>query len=353
VSVAIVTGSSGLVGGEAIEFLAQKFDVVIGIDNNMRSIFFGTAGDTHWNKIRLKSTFSNFKDCSIDIRDFDSLKPIFADYNKDIKLIIHAAAQPSHDWAAKAPLIDFGINAMGTLNLLELARQFSPGAVFIFASTNKVYGDLPNKLPLVEYDKRWDLDLGHPFFEGGIDETMSIDQSKHSVFGASKVAADIMVQEYGRYFGLNTGIFRCGCLSGPNHSGVQLHGFLSYLVKCLITDTTYVIYGHKGKQVRDNIHSHDLIQMFWQFYLNPRPGEVYNAGGGRFSNCSILEAIDLCQKIFSKKLKYQISDSGRNGDHVWYISNLSKFKSHYPSWSYTYGLKDTLIQIFESVSKRQ
>src|SRR5690606_26243257 len=259
---------------------------------------------------------------------------IFKEYSSDIKLIIHAAAQPSHDWAAKEPLTDFSVNAIGTLNLLELTRNYCPKAVFIFTSTNKVYGDTPNYLPLIEKEKRWEVDENHHFFKEGIDESMSIDQSKHSVFGASKVAADIMVQEYGKYFEINTGVFRGGCLTGPNHSGAQLHGFLAYLMKCVITGNHYTIFGYNGKQVRDNIHSYDLVNMFWHFYNNPKQGEVYNAGGSRFSNCSMLEAIDLCEKISGKKMNYSYAESNRIGDHIWYISDVSKFKSHYPDWNY-------------------
>lgn len=351
-SVAIVTGSSGLIGGESIEFLSDKFDIIIGIDNNMRSYFFGKDGDTTWNKDRLKSKYSNFLDTSIDIRNYNELSVLFQKYNTDIKLIIHAAAQPSHDWAAKEPITDFGVNALGTLNLLELTRLHCSDAVFVFTSTNKVYGDRPNSLPLLEMEKRWEIDATHTYFKNGIDETMSVDQSKHSIFGASKIAADIMVQEYGRYFGIKTGVFRGGCLTGPNHSGAQLHGFLSYLMKCAITGTTYTIFGYKGKQVRDNIHSRDLIEMFWQFYKEPRPGEVYNAGGGRFSNCSMLEAIDLCEKITGNKMNYQYAETNRIGDHIWYISDVSKFKSHYPEWNYQFGLEATMAQIFENMVKR-
>ena len=350
--IALITGSSGLIGGEAVEFLSSKFDLILGVDNNLRSYFFGEDGSTLWNKNRLLNHFPNFKSYDIDIRDYSSLQKIFDEYGNDIKLIIHAAAQPSHDWAAKEPLTDFAINANGTLNMLELTRLYSPEAVFIFTSTNKVYGDTPNTLPLVELEKRWEIDDTHPYFQKGIDELMSIDQTKHSVFGASKVSADIMVQEYAKYFGLKTGIFRGGCLTGPNHSGAQLHGFLAYLLKCAINGNPYTIFGYKGKQVRDNIHSFDLINMFWNFYQHPRPGEVYNAGGGRYSNCSMLEAIELCEKITGKKINYHYDNTPRIGDHIWYISDVSKFILHYPRWYWTYNLETTLIEMHDRQSGR-
>jgi CDP-paratose 2-epimerase len=351
-NVAIVTGSSGLIGGEAVEFLTRKFDLVVGIDNNMRSYFFGNDGNTDWNKNRLIEKYDNFKSYEADIRHYTELETVFKEYGVDIKLIIHAAAQPSHDWAAKEPLTDFSVNATGTLNLLELTRNYCSKAVFIFTSTNKVYGDTPNFLPLIEKEKRWEVDEAHPFFKEGIDETMSIDQSKHSVFGASKVAADVMVQEYGKYFGMNTGVFRGGCLTGPNHSGAQLHGFLAYLMKCAITDSHYTIFGYKGKQVRDNIHSYDLVNMFWHYYNNPKQGEVYNAGGSRFSNCSMLEAIDFCEKISGKKMNYSYAETNRIGDHIWYISDVSKFKNHYPEWDYKFNLESTLVEMHENMIKR-
>nr|MCU0391561.1 NAD-dependent epimerase/dehydratase family protein [Thermoflexibacter sp.] len=286
-NIAIVTGAAGLIGSEAVDFFASKFDLVVGIDNNLRKYFFGEDGSVDWNKSRLMNQFGNYRHYDADIRDVPSLEKIFKEYGEDIKLILHTAAQPSHDWAAKEPFTDFSVNANGTLNMLEMNRLHCPKAVFIFTSTNKVYGDTPNYLPLVELENRWEIDEKHHYFKDGIDELMSIDHSKHSIFGASKVAADVMVQEYGRYFGMKTGVFRGGCLTGPNHSGAQLHGFLSYLMKCAITGNHYTVFGYKGKQVRDNIHSWDLVNMFWHFYLNPREGEVYNAGGGRHSNCSM------------------------------------------------------------------
>jgi len=277
---------------------------------------------------------------------------LFKEYNSDIKLVLHTAAQPSHDWAAKEPFTDFSVNANGTLNLLEMCRLYSPTAVFIFTSTNKVYGDTPNYLPLKELESRWEIDESHPYYKKGIDESMSIDQSKHSLFGASKVAADILVQEYGKYFGMHTGVFRGGCLTGPNHSGAKLHGFLSYLMKCAVTGDHYTIFGYKGKQVRDNIHSHDLVNMFWHFYNSPRSGEVYNAGGGRFSNCSMLEAISICEKISGNKMNYSYTEDNRIGDHIWWISDVSKFKSHYPSWNWEYGIEDILGEIHEALLSR-
>jgi CDP-paratose 2-epimerase len=273
-------------------------------------------------------------------------------YKTDIKLVLHTAAQPSHDWAAKEPFTDFTVNANGTLNLLEMTRKFCPEAVFIFTSTNKVYGDTPNRLPLVELGSRWEIAESHPYFADGIDEAMSIDQTKHSLFGASKVAADVLVQEYGRYFGMKTGVFRGGCLTGPNHSGAKLHGFLSYLMKCAITGDQYTVFGYKGKQVRDNIHSYDLVSMFWHFYQNPRAGEVYNAGGGRHSNCSMLEAIDLCEKITGNKMNYVYTEDNRIGDHIWWISDVNKFKAQYPGWDWKYDLTDILVQINEATVSR-
>src|SRR5690349_464875 len=350
--IALVTGSGGLIGSEAVSFFADKFDLVIGIDNNLRQYFFGKDASTDWNRNRLSEKYSNYEDYAVDIRNYADLEDIFKKYGNDISLIIHTAAQPSHDWAAKEPLTDFSVNATGTLNMLELTRLHCPESVFIFTSTNKVYGDNPNLLPLVELETRWEIDSRHPYFEKGIDEQMSIDHSKHSVFGASKVAADIMVQEYGRYFNMRTGVFRGGCLTGPNHSGAQLHGFLAYLMKCAITGNHYTIFGYKGKQVRDNIHSYDLVNMFWQYYQAPRFGEVYNAGGSRFSNCSMLEAITMCEEITGNKLSYSYSETNRIGDHIWYISDVSKFQEHFPEWEFTYGIRETLTEMYHSMRDR-
>lgn len=350
--IALITGSGGLIGSESVSFFAEKFDLIIGIDNDLRAYFFGDAASTDWNVKRLQDQFSNYKHYNADIREYKVLESIFQKYNTDISIIIHTAAQPSHDWAAKEPITDFTVNANGTLNMLELTRIYSPDAVFIFTSTNKVYGDTPNFLPLVEKELRWEIEESHPYFKEGIDENMSIDQSKHSVFGASKVAADVMVQEYGKYFNLKTGIFRGGCLTGPNHSGAQLHGFLAYLMKCAITKTHYTIFGYNGKQVRDNIHSYDLVNMFWHFYLDPKFGEVYNAGGSRFANCSMLEGIKLCEDITGNKLSFSYTDNNRVGDHVWYISDVSKFKNHFPDWNYKYGLQETLNEMYVSFINR-
>jgi CDP-paratose 2-epimerase len=345
-NIAIITGSAGLIGSEASEFFAKKDFHIIGVDNNLREYFFGADGSTEWNRQRLESNLKNYQHKDIDIREIDDLKKIFEEYGKDIKLIIHTAAQPSHDWAAKEPFVDFSVNANGTLNLLELARQYCPDAVFIFTSTNKVYGDLPNALPLIELETRWEIQETHPYYNG-IDEKMSIDQSKHSLFGASKVAADVLVQEYGRYFDMKTVCFRGGCLTGPNHSGAQLHGFLAYLMKCCVTGQEYTIFGYKGKQVRDNIHSYDLVNAFYYFYKDPKIGEVYNIGGGRTNNCSILEAIGLCEEISGRKMKTVYSDQSRSGDHIWYISDLRKFQDHYPAWDQEYSVKQTIQQILD------
>ncbi len=346
-SVAIITGSAGLIGSEAAEFFAQLGLEVVGIDNDMRSYFFGNEASTTWRAQLLEQRLGkSYHHESIDIRDYDALEKQFRHYGKDISLIVHTAAQPSHDWAAKEPLTDFGINATGTLNLLELTRQYCPNAVFIFTSTNKVYGDTPNRLPLEELPTRWEIIPEHPY-SNGIPEDMSIDASLHSVFGASKVAADIMVQEYGRYFGMYTVCLRGGCLTGPNHSGAQLHGFLAYLMKCAVTDTEYTVFGYKGKQVRDNIHSSDLINAMYEFYKAPRIAEVYNIGGGRFSNCSMMEAISMCEQITGKKMKTVYTDRNRVGDHIWYISDLSKFRSHYPNWQQKYDVQRILEEIYQ------
>lgn len=349
--ICVITGCNGLIGSESVKFFSDKFDTIIGIDNNMREYFFGKEASTLWVKKKLQESVSNFKFYDADIRNEEKINEIFNEYNKDIKLVIHTAAQPSHDWAVNEPLTDFSVNATGTLNLLEAARKFAPQAVFIFTSTNKVYGDTPNYLPLVETDTRFEIEEAHPYYKG-IDESMSIDQSKHSLFGASKVAADILVQEYGKYFSMKTGIFRGGCLTGSMHSAVPLHGFLSYLMKCVLSGNEYRVFGYKGKQVRDNIHSSDLVNMFWNFYQKPLMGEVFNAGGGRFSNCSMTEAIRLCEEISEKKLKYVYTDNNRIGDHIWYISDLTKFSTCFPGWHLKYNIKDILVEIFEGLTSR-
>ena len=352
-SVAIITGSAGLIGSESVKFFHEKGFDVVGVDNNMRKYFFGQDGSTRWNREQLETRLENYRHCDVDIRSAEKIDPLFREYGTDIDLVIHTAAQPSHDWAAKEPVTDFTVNANGTLILLEATRRFCPEAPFLFTSTNKVYGDSPNYLPLVEEETRWELDESHPFHSFGIDESMSIDQSKHSVFGASKVAADVMAQEYGRYFGLKTGTFRGGCLTGPAHSGAELHGFLAYLVRCAVTGRPYTIFGYKGKQVRDNIHSHDLVSAFWHFYQNPRQGEVYNIGGSRHSNCSMLEAIDIVEGISGKRLDYSLSEEARSGDHIWWISDVRKFQSHYPDWSYQYDIERILEEIVEATVERE
>ena len=350
--IVVVTGSAGLVGSEAARFFCERDFCVIGIDNGMRKSFFGEEASVSWNQKILEEEYPKYKHYDIDIRDQMAIENIYKEYNKDISLIIHCAAQPSHDWAAKEPFTDFTINANGTLNLLENTRNYCPDAVFIFCSTNKVYGDTPNLLPLVELETRWEIDEGHKYYDG-VDETMSIDHSKHSLFGASKVAADIMVQEYGKYFGMKTVAFRGGCLTGPAHSGAELHGFLAYMAKRSVQNKKYTIFGYKGKQVRDNIHSNDLIRAFWYFFQKPRVGETYNIGGSRYSNCSILEAIQVIQKLTGNEFKYDVSDLSREGDHIWWISDIRKFKSHYPEWSLKYGIQDIIKEIIEALEKRK
>ena len=351
-STAIVTGSAGLIGSEAAVFLHQKGMNVIGIDNDLRKYFFGVEASTVWKAEELERRLRNYTHYAFDIRDEEKISGLFARFRKDISLVIHAAAQPSHDWATREPSTDFTVNANGTLVMLEATRRYCPNAVFIFTSTNKVYGDTPNALPLVELETRWELDSTHPYFKAGIDETMSIDHSLHSLFGVSKTAADLMAQEYGRYFGLKVGVFRCGCLTGPAHSAAELHGFLAYLVKCAIARKSYTVYGYQGKQVRDNIHSSDLINAFWHFYRSPRGGEIYNMGGSRYSNCSILEAIRLIADLSGNQTNFSVSPQARTGDHIWWISDVSKFRTHYPEWDYEYDLRKMTTEIVEAVSER-
>jgi CDP-paratose 2-epimerase len=349
---AVITGSAGLVGSEAVHFFAQQGFQIAGIDNDMRSFYFGKSASTSWNRELLQEKYGKqYRNFDVDIRNRDAIEAIFQEYGDDIKLVVHAAAQPSHDWAARDPHTDFTVNANGALVLLEATRKFADSAVFIFTSTNKVYGDAPNRLPLEELETRWEIAPGHQY-EKGINESMSIDDSKHSIFGASKVAADVLVQEYGKYFGMKTSCFRGGCLTGPAHSGAELHGFLAYLVECTMTAKPYKIFGYKGKQVRDNIHSHDLISAFDHFYRKPRSGEVYNMGGSRHSNCSMLEAIAMCEEITGKKLNYNYDEKNRSGDHIWYISDVSKFQSHYPGWSYQYDLRTIVEEIVAAQHKR-
>ena len=347
-STVLVTGSSGLIGSESVRFFCKKGFDVIGIDNDMRAYFFGSEASTDWNKDLLIANFSNYTHHSLDIRDEEAIDRLFAEYNSDVELVIHTAAQPSHDWAAKEPKTDFSINANGTLNLLEATRQYCPNAVFIFTSTNKVYGDRSNSLPLIEIETRWEIEESHPFYHG-IDETMSVDKSKHSLFGASKLAADILVQEYGRYFGLKTVSFRGGCLTGSSHSGTMLHGFLSYLVKCAVTGNKYTIFGYKGKQVRDNIHSSDLVSAFYHFYKNPKLATVYNIGGGRANSCSILEAIDIIKELSGKNIDFEYTEENREGDHIWWISSLESFKKDFPEWSIQMSLIETIEEILGAV----
>jgi CDP-paratose 2-epimerase len=343
-SVAIVTGSAGLIGSETSRrFHAAGLDIV-GIDNDMRARFFGPEASTTANRRTLEQSLNRYRHCDLDIRDEAGVNALFQQHGACIQLVVHTAAQPSHDWAAHEPLTDFSVNATGTLLLLEAARKHCPDAVFIFTSTNKVYGDAPNRLPLHEQTARWEIDPTHPY-ANGIDESLSIDQSKHSLFGASKAAADLLVQEYGRYFGMKTACFRGGCLTGPSHAGAELHGFLAYLMKCTVTGKPYRVFGYKGKQVRDNIHSHDLVEAFWEFFQAPRAGEVYNIGGSRHSNCSMLEAIELCEQISGRKLDWTYREDNRIGDHIWYISDVRKFQSHYPRWKYRYDLRVILEEI--------
>ena len=346
-SVAVITGSAGLVGSEAVSHFASLGMDVVGIDNGMRAEFFGASASTRWVKERLQKELRNYTHYEADIRDYSEISRIFSIYGSDIAVIVHTAAQPSHDWAASNPFMDFSVNANGTSVMLEATRNFSPDAVFIFTSTNKVYGDTPNYLPLQETETRWEIDPTHAYYEHGIPETMSIDGTQHSLFGASKVAADVLVQEYGRYFGMKTGCFRGGCLTGPNHSGTQLHGFLAYLMKCAVTETPYTIFGYKTKQVRDNIHSADLIAAFHEFFKNPGSGEVYNIGGGRYSNCSMLEAIQLSESITGKPFNSKYVDENRRGDHIWWISDITRFQKQYPNWKLKYDVPQILQQIYD------
>jgi len=343
-----VTGSSGLIGSEVCLYFATQGWEIHGIDNNQRAVFFGVKGDTRWNQQRLERTIKEFVHHEFDIRDRNGMLDLLKRLKPDA--IVHAAAQPSHDLAASMPFADFDTNAVGTLNLLEAARQYAPEAPFASMSTNKVYGDAPNELPLKELDTRWEYD--DEAYRDGISETFRIDQSKHSIFGASKVASDIMVQEYGRYFNIPTCALRGGCLTGPSHSGVELHGFLSYLIKCNITGTKYNIYGYKGKQVRDNIHSLDVARFIATFIANPRSGEVYNIGGGRGNSCSILEAFSKIEAISGKPMIYEYVDKNRSGDHICYISDLRKMTTHYPAWSITKSLDDIFQEIHGSWSLR-
>lgn len=351
-SVAIITGSAGLVGSEAARYFGGLGMDIVGIDNDMRRVFFGDGASTLWNRRRVQEHLGDrYRHEDIDIRDFEAVERVFRACGPSVSLVLHTAAQPSHDWAAREPHTDFTVNANGTLNLLEATRRHAPEAPFIFTSTNKVYGDTPNALPLVEQETRWEIDPSHTYV-GGIREDMSIDRTLHSLFGASKVAADVLVQEYGRYFGMATACFRGGCLTGPSHSGTQLHGFLAYLMLCAATGTEYTVFGYKGKQVRDNIHSADLVRAFDEFVRAPRSGEVYNMGGGRFSNCSMIEAIRLCEEITGRPMQWTYSEQNRIGDHIWWISDLGRFQSHYPGWQQEYDVPGILREIYERNAER-
>jgi CDP-paratose 2-epimerase len=344
----LITGSCGLIGSESVLFFAEKGFKTVGIDNNMRRYFYGDDGDTSWRLKQIQEKVPDYCHYDVDFRNEQELTRVFEEHGPDIGLIIHAGAQPSHDWAANEPITDFTINANGTLLMLEMTRCHCPGAVFIFTSTNKVYGDTPNQMPLIERDKRWELQPEHRYAHHGIDESMSIDQSTHSVFGASKLSADVMVQEYGKYFDIKSACFRGGCLTGPGHSGAKLHGFLSYLVKCGISGHPYEVLGYKGKQVRDNIHSFDFVNAMFHFYQNPRCGEVYNMGGSRHSNCSILEAIEICEKLTGKSMNWSYNETNRIGDHIWWISDVRKFQGHFPDWNFKYDIEDILEEICSS-----
>ena len=336
----IITGSSGLIGSEAVRFCTDKGMRVIGVDNDMRKEFFGDEASTEWNRKQLEEETKNFYHYALDIRSEKEMEDLFNEYGNEINLIIHAAAQPSHDWAAKDPIKDFSVNANGTLVLLEMARRFCPKVVFIHLSTNKVYGDIANSLPLKELETRWELDPSHRFYEKGIDESMSLDNSNHSLFGVSKAAGDLLVQEYGRYFGLKTACFRGGCLTGSAHSGTELHGFLSYLMICAMQKKPYIVFGYKGKQVRDH------------FYKKPGVAKIYNIGGSRFSNSSMLEAITMCEEISGNTLSWTYEDENRFGDHIWWISDVSRFNADYPDWNYKYNMEEIMREIYEGLRHR-
>jgi CDP-paratose 2-epimerase len=350
--IAIITGSGGLIGSESVRHFVEAGVEVVGFENDMRASFFGPDASTAYTTEELVGRYpAEFRSLEIDIRDGEGVDRIFAEHAGAIELVIHTAAQPSHDWAASDPQTDFAVNANGTLNLLEATRKHAPDATFVFCSTNKVYGDLPNSLPLLELEKRLELPEDHRYY-GGIDTTMSIDQSTHSLFGVSKAAADLLVQEYGRYFDMPTACFRGGCLTGPNHAGTQLHGFLSYLMRCTMTGDPYTVFGYGGKQVRDNIHSADLVAAFAAFHRAPKAAAVYNIGGGRESNCSMLEAIELCQEIAGRELDWSLGEEHRIGDHRWWISDLEPFKRDYPDWDITRDVRDILREIHDYNAER-
>jgi CDP-paratose 2-epimerase len=347
-SIALITGSSGLIGSESALFFSIKGMEIVGIDNNFRQVFFGNEGSTIWQKNRLRKKINKFNHFNTDVRNFSNLEKIFKKFKKNISVIIHCAAQPSHDYGKNFPMLDFDINAKGTLNMLELTKIYCPEAVFIHMSTNKVYGDNPNKLNIIEKSKRWELRSSDNNYKG-IKENFSLDNCTHSFFGVSKVYSDLIAQEYGSNIGLKTSIFRGGCITGPNHSGAKLHGFLSYLVKSSLKEKKYTMIGYKGKQVRDNLHSSDLVNCFWEVFKKPKKGEVYNVGGGRFSNCSILEALEIVEKITRVSIKKNYIKHNRIGDHIWYISDLSKFKKNYPNWKQKYNTKKILEELVNTL----
>jgi CDP-paratose 2-epimerase len=350
-AVVVVSGASGLVGSETVRHFSRAGFEVVGLDNDMRRQFFGDSASTSWMSDRLAREFHSYRHHNVDIRDREKVDAIFRRAGRDIALVVHTAAQPSHDWAARDPSTDFGVNAVGTLVLLEAARHHCPDAVFIFTSTNKVYGDTPNTLPLVELEQRWEVESSHRYYQG-IDESMTIDSSTHSLFGVSKTSGDLLVQEYGRYFDMRTACFRAGCLTGPAHAGVELHGFLAYLLKCTTCGIPYTLFGYKGKQVRDNLHSADLVRAFVAFFAAPRTAAVYNIGGGRVSNCSMLEAIAICEEITGRRLEYRYQEHARVGDHIWYISDLSTFQREYPQWRPTFDTRALLSEMYEQNADR-
>jgi CDP-paratose 2-epimerase len=351
VAVALVTGSGGLVGSDSVRNLVETGWDVIGLENDMRAGFFGPSASTAHTTGELVAAYPEFRSLELDVRDTEGVDRVFAEHAGRLELVIHTAAQPSHDWATREPQTDFGINANGTLNLLESARRHAPDATFVLISTNKVYGDLPNELPLQELETRLELPADHRWF-GGIDTSMSLDRSTHSLFGVSKAAADLLTQEYGRYFDMPTVAFRCGCITGPSHAGAVLHGFLAYLMKCTVTGEEYTVFGYGGKQVRDNIHSADLVGACMAYHSNPRPAAVYNMGGGRRSNCSMLEAIEACERISGRELAWRLSDRARIGDHRWWISDVSEFTADYPEWRLTRDLDSILTEIHDANAER-
>jgi CDP-paratose 2-epimerase len=351
VGVAIITGSGGLVGSEAVRVFAEAGYDVVGVENDMRAYFFGAEASTSPVSARLDAQYDSFRPQDLDIRDAAGIDRLFERHAPRIELIVHTAAQPSHDWAAREPQTDFAVNANGTLNLLEAARRHAPDAPFVFASTNKVYGDRPNGLPLIETETRWELPPEHRW-HGGIDTSMPLDRSTHSLFGVSKAAADLAVQEYGRYFDMPTVSFRYGCLTGPQHAGAELHGFLAYLVKCAVTATPYTVFGHRGKQVRDNLHASDVVSAFSAFLSRPRAGAVYNLGGGRESNVSMLEAIAICERLVGRELEWTLSEEARVGDHRWWISDLDEFRADYPGWEVTRGIEEIVAEIRDRNAER-